>query len=113
MPPTNIPKACPCEGGGAGLAVAPSALDVHFTPDLGLLAQRRREFLFQDDPPTHPPRRVPLDCRPAGRHQCLSRRAQEATADGQDESVLTVEAEIDCLLREKEEIEKWAVVGSA
>ena len=107
------PKACPREGGGTGLAVTPSALDLPLHPDLGFLAQRRRELLFQNDPPTHPPRRVPLDCRPAGRHQCLSRRAQEATADGQDESVLTVEAEIDCLLREKEEIEKWAVVGSA
>jgi hypothetical protein len=46
-------------------------------PDLGLLAQRRRELLLQNDPAAHPPRRLPLDRRPAGRrHQCLSRRAQ-------------------------------------
>ena len=29
------------------------------------------------------------------------------------EAVATVEAQIDSLLREKEEIEKWAAVGSA
>ena len=38
---------------------------------------------------------------------------REATADGEAERVMTLEAEIDRLLREKEEIEKWAVVGSA
>jgi hypothetical protein len=38
---------------------------------------------------------------------------REAVADGQEERVKTVEAEIDSLLREKEEIEKWAAVGSA
>src|SRR5271170_5679335 len=70
------PKACPREGGGAGLAVTPSALDLPLHPDLGFPAQRRRELLFQNDPPTHPPRRLPIQRRPAGRHQCLSRRAQ-------------------------------------
>src|SRR5499433_2146153 len=59
----------------AGLAGAPSALDLPLHPDLGLLAQRRREFLLQNDPATHPPRRLPLDRRPAGHDQCLSRRA--------------------------------------
>jgi hypothetical protein len=38
---------------------------------------------------------------------------RKAVADGQDERVNTVEAEIDSLLREKAEIEKWAAVGSA
>ena len=38
---------------------------------------------------------------------------REATAVGQEERVRTVEGEIDSLLREKEEIEKWAAVGSA
>ena len=38
---------------------------------------------------------------------------REATADGQEERVKIVEAEIDGLLREKDEIEKWAAVGSA
>jgi hypothetical protein len=38
---------------------------------------------------------------------------REAVAEGQEERVKTVEAEIDNLLREKEEIQKWAVVGSA
>jgi len=38
---------------------------------------------------------------------------REAVAEGQEERVRTVEAQIDSLLREKEEIEKWAVVGSA
>jgi hypothetical protein len=38
---------------------------------------------------------------------------REAVAKGQEERVKTVEAEIDSLLREKEEIEKWAAVGSA
>ena len=36
-----------------------------------------------------------------------------AVAEGQEERVKTVEAQIDSLLREKEEIEKWAAVGSA
>ena len=40
-------------------------------------------------------------------------RIREAVAEGQKERVRTVEAQIDSLLREKEEIEKWAVVGSA
>ena len=38
---------------------------------------------------------------------------REAVAEGQEVRVKTVEAEIDSLLREKEEIEKWAAVGSA
>ena len=38
---------------------------------------------------------------------------REAVAEGQEERVKTVEAQIDSLLREKEEIEKWAAVGSA
>ena len=38
---------------------------------------------------------------------------REAVTEGQEERVRTVEAQIDSLLREKEEIEKWAAVGSA
>ena len=38
---------------------------------------------------------------------------KEATAAGQEERVKIVEAEIDSLLAEKSEIEKWAAVGSA
>ena len=38
---------------------------------------------------------------------------REAVAEGQEERVRTVEAQIDSLLHEKEEIEKWATVGSA
>jgi hypothetical protein len=38
---------------------------------------------------------------------------REATAEGQEERVKTLDEEIDSLLREKNEIEKWAVVGSA
>jgi hypothetical protein len=38
---------------------------------------------------------------------------REAMAEGQEERVKMVEAEIDSLLREKKEIEKWAAVGSA
>jgi hypothetical protein len=38
---------------------------------------------------------------------------REAVAERQEERVKTIEAEIDSLLREKEEIEKWAAVGSA
>jgi len=36
-----------------------------------------------------------------------------ATAEGHEERVKTLDEEIDSLLREKNEIEKWAVVGSA
>ena len=36
-----------------------------------------------------------------------------ATAEGQEERVKTLDEEIDSLLREKNEIEKWAAVGSA
>ena len=38
---------------------------------------------------------------------------RKASANGQAERVTTLEAEIDSFLREKEEIEKWAAVGSA
>ena len=38
---------------------------------------------------------------------------REAVAKGQEERVKIVEAEIDGLLAEKAEIEKWAAVGSA
>ena len=38
---------------------------------------------------------------------------REAVAERQEDRVKTVEAEIESLLREKEEIEKWAAVGSA
>jgi hypothetical protein len=38
---------------------------------------------------------------------------REAAATGQGERVKNLEAEIDSFLREKEEIEKWAAVGSA
>jgi hypothetical protein len=38
---------------------------------------------------------------------------KKTVADGQEKRVKTVKAEIDSLLREKEEIEKWAVVGWA
>ena len=38
---------------------------------------------------------------------------REAMAEGQEERVKTAEAEIDSILREKKEIEKWTVAGSA
>jgi hypothetical protein len=38
---------------------------------------------------------------------------RKAVAEGLKERVKTVEAEIDSLLREKEDIEIWAAVGSA
>ena len=38
---------------------------------------------------------------------------REATAEGQEERVKTLDEEIDSLLREKNEIEKWAFLGSA
>ena len=38
---------------------------------------------------------------------------RQTTAAGQEERVKIVEAEIDGLLAEKAEIEKWAVTGSA
>jgi hypothetical protein len=43
------------------LAFASSALDLSLHSDLGFLAQCGREFLLQDDPTAHPPRRLPLD----------------------------------------------------
>ena len=44
--------------------------------------------------------------------ECYIER-KKAVADGEEERVKSVEAKIDSLLREKEEIEKWAVLGSA
>ena len=38
---------------------------------------------------------------------------REASANGQEERVKTLDEEIDSLLREKKEVEKWAVAGSA
>jgi hypothetical protein len=38
---------------------------------------------------------------------------KDAVADGQQARAKELQAEIDGLLREKEEIEKWAAVGSA
>src|SRR5690348_5705354 len=35
-----------------------------------LRAHGRRDLLLQNDAATHPLRRLPLDRRPAGRHQC-------------------------------------------
>src|SRR5215468_1908738 len=75
-PPTNIPKACPREGGGAGLAGTPSALDFSLHPNLGVLAQCSGELFLEDDAAAHPSRRLPLGCRPAGGDQCLSGRTQ-------------------------------------
>jgi DDE superfamily endonuclease len=48
----------------------------HFTPNFGLLAQRGRKLLLQDDPPTYPARCLLLNRRFPGRHQRLSGRAQ-------------------------------------
>jgi hypothetical protein len=38
---------------------------------------------------------------------------RDATAQGEEGRVEELEAEIDDLLREKEEVEKWATLGSA
>jgi hypothetical protein len=38
---------------------------------------------------------------------------REATSQGEEDRVRELEAEIDDLLRDKEEIERWAVLGSA
>jgi hypothetical protein len=38
---------------------------------------------------------------------------REAAANGEEERVKTLESAIENLLREKQEIEKWAAVGSA
>lgn len=38
---------------------------------------------------------------------------REATAEGEEERVKRLEAEIDDLLRKKVEVEKWATLGSA
>ena len=43
----------------------------------------------------------------------IERFVEQREAVGQEARVKTVEAEIDSLLREKEEIERWAAVGSA
>jgi hypothetical protein len=37
---------------------------------------------------------------------------KEATAEGEEERVKELEAEIDNLLREKQEVERWATLGS-
>jgi hypothetical protein len=68
----SIPRACPRESGGVGLAGTPSALDFSLHPDLGILTQCGGELLLQDDAAAHPSRRLPLGCRPAGSDQCLS-----------------------------------------
>ena len=47
----------------------------HFTPDLGVLAQRRRGLLRQAHPPPPQTRRLPLHRRAPGRHQPLRREA--------------------------------------
>ena len=44
--------------------------------------------------------------------ECYVER-KKTVADGREEHVKSMEAEIDSFLREKEEIEKWAVLGSA
>jgi transposase len=44
----------------------------HLTPTSASWLNAVENFLFQDAPAAHPPRRLPLDRRPAGRHQCLS-----------------------------------------
>jgi hypothetical protein len=38
---------------------------------------------------------------------------REATAEGEEERVRGLEAEIDGLLRKREEVEKWSTLGSA
>jgi hypothetical protein len=38
---------------------------------------------------------------------------REAAAEGREARTEELEAEIDCLLREKQDIEKWATLGSA
>jgi hypothetical protein len=38
---------------------------------------------------------------------------RQATAEGEEERVKRLEAEIDDLLRKKEKVEKWATLGSA
>ena len=48
----------------------------HFTPTSASWLNAVENFFSEDDAAAHPPRRLPLDRRPAGRHQCLSRRAQ-------------------------------------
>jgi hypothetical protein len=46
-----------------------------FTPTSASSLNAVESFL-QDDPPTHPPRRLPLDCRSPDCHQRLLGRAQ-------------------------------------
>ena len=70
------PKSLPSRRRGCSLGCAPSALGLSFYSDFGLLAERGRKRLLQDDAATYPPWCVPLDRRPAERHQCLPRRAQ-------------------------------------
>ena len=56
--------------------VPPSALGLSFHSDFGLLAQRGRKLLLQDDPPTYPSQCLLLNRRSPGRHQRLPGRAQ-------------------------------------
>src|SRR5215472_1206036 len=68
MPPTNIPR---CWLGCPVIRVGSST-----SPDFGLVAQCGRELLLQDDPATHPPRRLSFDRRSTERYQCSPCRAQ-------------------------------------
>src|SRR5947199_10339015 len=68
MPPTSTPK--------SGVAGPSSALDLPLHPDLGLVAERGRDVLLSADAKAPPPRQLPIDCRPASRHQALPRRPQ-------------------------------------
>ena len=48
----------------------------HFTPIVGLLAERGRDVLFCPHAPAHTTRQFPLHRQPSSRNQLLSRRAQ-------------------------------------
>src|SRR5918997_970267 len=60
---------------GRGLARAPPALDLPLHPDLGFLAQRRRDLFLGPHAKAPSPRHLQLDRRSPGRHQPLPRRA--------------------------------------
>src|SRR5580698_3703174 len=62
------------------MARTPSAMDVPFHPDIGLLAQRRRGLLRNPHKAKAQARRLSLRRRPTSRDQPLPRRAQSATA---------------------------------
>src|SRR5215813_14321540 len=72
-PVRRVPTTMPQASQSVGLAGLPSALDLSLHSDLGIVAQRRREFLLQDDAAAHPPRRLPLGRRFASRDQRLPR----------------------------------------